>query len=89
MKDWQYLNHKYSGFRELSSYSKHNGKPVIAVWGIGFSDHRAYSVQDCQPLITFLKDGQYGNNTIMIGVPKNWRSGGGDAVSGPDLITLH
>ena len=46
MKDWEFLNNQYS-IRKSKSYSTHGGKPVIAVWGIGFSDHRNYTLQEC------------------------------------------
>lgn len=84
MKDWEYLNSQID-FRSDSSYIKHEGKPLIAVWGVGFSDHRNYTLNDCQQLVEFLKSGKYGGNSVMLGVPRFWKNGGGDAVSGSDL----
>ena len=63
-----------------------NGKPVIAVWGIGFNDNRAYSLRECQSLVKFLKDDpKYGGNAVMLGVPYYWRELNRDAVESKQL----
>jgi hypothetical protein len=57
------------------AYLHHAGKPVVAVWGIGFNDGRRYTLEDCERLIRFLKhDPQYGGCTVMLGVPTWWRT---------------
>ena len=57
------------------------GKPVVAVWGIGFNDGRKYSLEECERLVRFLKqDQQYGGSTVMIGVPTCWRTLDRDSV---------
>ena len=84
MDDWKFLNDQYN-FRKDEAYAKHNGKPVVAVWGIGFNDNRKYTLEECEELVKFLKEGQYGDNTVMLGVPKFWRTGGGDAVTKDQL----
>jgi len=67
-------------------YQRHNGKPVVAVWGIGFNDSRRYSLKNCLELITFLKnDHQYGGNTVMIGIPTYWREMKRDSLNDPLL----
>ncbi len=68
------------------AYLHHRGKPVVAVWGIGFSDGRRYTLEECGRLIDFLKnDPQYGGCTVMVGVPTFWRDLKNDAVSDPLL----
>ncbi|MBS0211219.1 MAG: xylosidase/arabinosidase [Planctomycetes bacterium] len=68
------------------AYLQHNGKPVVAVWGVGFNDKRAYTLAECDRLVTFLKDDpQYGGNCVMLGVPTYWRSLERDAMPDPLL----
>jgi hypothetical protein len=70
------------------AYLKHNGKPVVAVWGIGFNDARKYTLAECDRLVAFLKnDPRYGGNTVMVGVPTGWRTLNRDAVADPALHT--
>ncbi|MGB7327706.1 MAG: glycoside hydrolase family 71/99-like protein [Rubripirellula sp.] len=70
---------------EDSSYQFHNGKPVVAVWGVGFDDGskpREYSLAECRTLIEFLKsDGC----AVMLGVPTGWRAMDRDSVADPEL----
>lgn len=68
------------------SYLHHNGKPLIAVWGVGFGDKRGYNLADCEKLIRFLKtDPKYGKFTLMLGVPTFWRQQQNDATTDPEL----
>jgi uncharacterized protein YbdZ (MbtH family) len=63
-----------------------DGKPVVAVWGIGFNDGRQYTLDECEQLIRFLKhDPQYGGWAVMLGVPTGWRSLDRDSVRDPRL----
>ena len=68
------------------AYMQHRGKPLIAVWGIGFNDNRRYTLAECLELITFLKDDpEYGGFSVMIGVPTYWREMGSDSLKDPIL----
>ena len=86
--DWRKLR------REMAitgdpAYLHHHGKPVVAVWGIGFNDHRDYSLEECRTLIEFLKnDPTYGGCTVIVGVPAHWREQEMDAVSDPKLLEV-
>ncbi|MBA7714831.1 hypothetical protein ES703_123863 [subsurface metagenome] len=67
----------------------HNGKPVVAVWGIGFDDGRPYTLQECLDLVNFLKnDLVYGGCTVMVGVPSYWRTLSGDCINDPMVHTI-
>jgi hypothetical protein len=83
--DWKVLVDQM-GILKDKAYLHHNGKPVVAVWGVGFNDDRAYSLESCETLVRFLKhDARYGGNTVMLGVPTGWRSLTRDAVQNKKL----
>lgn len=71
------------------AYLKHRGKPLVAVWGIGFSDGRSYTLAECRKLIEFIKNdkdaGGAGGCSVMIGVPTYWRELKNDAVNDKTL----
>lgn len=71
------------------AYLHHRGKPLVAVWGVGFSDKRPYTLADCRRLVEFLKsDPQAGGCAVMLGVPAHWREQNGDAVADAALLDL-
>jgi hypothetical protein len=79
--DWRALRDRMQITRE-SAYLRHRGRPVVAVWGVGFSDGRAYTLAECRTLIETLKaDGC----TVLLGVPTHWRELKADAVADPAL----
>lgn len=88
INDWRALRSKMV-ITEDPAYLNHHGKPVVAIWGIGFNDHRAYTLAECRRLIEFLKnDPEAGGCTVMLGVPANWRELRGDAVDDPELLKV-
>lgn len=82
--DWKRLR-KELKVTEDEAYLKHEGKPLVAVWGIGFHDGRAYTLAECQELVSFLKED---GCTVMLGLPTGWREGTRDALKDPTLKTL-
>jgi hypothetical protein len=71
------------------AYLRHRGKPLVAVWGIGFSDKRAYTIAECRRLVDFLKhDPEAGGCSVMLGIPTYWREQKNDAVADPALLEL-
>lgn len=85
--DWKRLRQDRR-ITEDPGYLHHDGKPVVAVWGIGFQDlgkSRAYTLGECHALIKFLKkDGC----TVMLGLPTGWREFNRDSVKDPRLHEL-
>lgn len=86
LKDWDTIVRKYELFdnKKHPTYLRHNGKPLLAVWGVGFSDGRKYSVDDVYRLVRQLKSSD-SPVSIMLGVPYYWRSNTRDAVNEPLL----
>jgi hypothetical protein len=68
------------------AYLRHKGKPVVAVWGIGFGDGRQYTLTECERLVDFLQhDKVHGGFTVLLGVPTGWRTLDADSVRDPVL----
>ncbi|MFO0872205.1 MAG: glycoside hydrolase family 71/99-like protein [Pirellulales bacterium] len=68
------------------AYLRERGRPVVAVWGLGFNDGRQYTLEEGERLVRFLKDDpQYGGNTVLLGVPTGWRTLNRDCVADPRL----
>jgi hypothetical protein len=62
--------------QENPTYLRHNKKPLVTIWGVGFNDGRAYSLSDVNKLV----DKLIASNkvSIMLGVPYYWRTFGSD-----------
>ncbi|MDD4921096.1 MAG: glycoside hydrolase family 71/99-like protein [Bacteroidales bacterium] len=92
IEDWKFLvdELKVTNQSGAKTYLHHNGKPVVAIWGVGFPD-RSYNIRNIglERLIDFLKnDPVYGGCTVMLGVPTFWRTLNADCVNDPYLHTL-
>jgi hypothetical protein len=72
--DWNYLVNTMQ-LTKSPFYSKHYGKPVVVVWGFGFSG-RPDTPQQAQQVINFFKSA---GCTIMGGLPTYWRTLNNDA----------
>ena len=81
MDDWRALRTQMR-IGDDPAYLRHRGKPLVAVWGIGFNDGRKYTLGECRELVEFLKsDGC----TVMLGVPTGWRELDRDSVRDASL----
>jgi hypothetical protein len=88
MDDWRLLVDRMQVTRD-KAYLHHAGRPVVAVWGLGFSDGRKYTLAEGLDLVKFLKeDPKYGGCTVMLGVPTYWRTLDRDTVNDPALLEL-
>jgi hypothetical protein len=69
-----------------AAYLRHRGRPLVAIWGIGFHDGRQYTLAECERLVDFLKhDKEHGGCTVLLGVPTGWRTLDADSVKDPAL----
>lgn len=76
--DWRFLV-KEMGILKDAAYQKHAGRPVVALWGVGFN-RRDYGPDQIAALLDFLKDdSECGGMTVMLGTPTYWRAGDRDA----------
>jgi len=76
--DWLYLVNTQR-VTNSPAYLHHNGKPVVAIWGFGFSG-RSDTPQQAQQAIDWFKAA---GCTVMGGLPTHWRTSTGDAQTNP------
>jgi hypothetical protein len=76
--DWLYLANTLR-ITNSPNYLRHNGKPVVALWGFGFAG-RSDTPQQAQEVINFFKNAGL---TVMGGVPTYWRTLKTDTQSNP------
>lgn len=77
INDWKKLRDK-AHITEDPAYLHHNGKPVVSVWGVGFTDRRGYTLDDCRRIIQYLKND---GCTVKLGVPPTWEKQGLDTIN--------
>ena len=89
IEDWKMLvdQLKVTNQGENQTYLFHKGKPLVAIWGLGFPD-RPYDIRKIgiNRLIDFLKnDPEYGGCSVMLGVPAYFRELNKDCLPDPYL----
>ncbi len=88
--DWKHLvdSLKIASREGKQTYLYHHGRPLVALWGVGFPD-RTNNLRSIEKIINFLKyDSVYGGCSILLGVPAYWRDFGKDTEKDPYLHTL-
>lgn len=86
--DWKHLvdDIKLTNGGSKQPYLYHNGKPLVALWGVGFNDGRRYHLAAVEKIMEFLQhDPVYGGCSILLGVPTYWRDFGNDTEKDPHL----
>src|ERR1043166_7432670 len=73
--DWAYVTGTWH-MTNSPRYLEHRGKPLIGIWGLGFSGGLAVSSSDAQSIIDFFKSA---GCTVAGGVPAYWRTLNGDS----------
>ena len=88
-QDWNELQTLFSLFDNTKhpTYVRHNGKPLLAIWGVGFNDNRKYTIADAQQLINKLK-GPEKKISVLLGVPYYWRTLNNDTENSSLLHTV-
>ena len=89
IQDWKELvdELKITSQGTNQTYLYNHGKPLIAIWGLGFPD-RPYNIRNIgiEKLIDFLKhDPEYGGCAVMLGVPAYFRDLDVDCLPDPYL----
>jgi hypothetical protein len=81
--DWNYLVNTMR-VTDSPRYLRHNGRPVVAIWGFGFSGRRDTPAQ-AQQVINYFKAA---GCTVMGGVPTYWRTLKNDAQTNAAWATV-
>ena len=89
LDDWDEIQNTFSLFDNIKNpaYLRHNKKPLVVIWGVGFNDNRQYSIANVQSLIASLK-GPENKVSVMLGVPYYWRTLDRDTKSNPLLHSV-
>jgi len=81
-EDWRFLVEVLK-ITESPNYLRHNGRPVVGIWGPGFTDRYATSSQMMDVLSWFREGAPEGlRATTVGGVPTHWRTLDGDSLGG-------
>ncbi|MGB0371670.1 MAG: glycoside hydrolase family 71/99-like protein [Opitutales bacterium] len=66
------------------AYLHHNGKPLVAIWGVGFNENskERNSFESCRYLVERFKNAGF---SVMLGVPTGWREMERDSIDHPEL----
>lgn len=81
LDDWRHLR-ELMRIGDDAAALRVDGRPLVAVWGIGFHKDREYSLEECRRLVAALKaDGC----AVLCGVPTGWRTLTRDSIADPSL----
>jgi hypothetical protein len=81
LDDWRHLRTRMKIGTD-AAYLHLGGKPLVAIWGIGFKDRPEYSKDECRALIeAFKADGC----AVLCGLPTGWRTLNRDAWPNAEL----
>jgi glycoprotein endo-alpha-1,2-mannosidase len=87
-EDWKHLvdDLKLTNQGAETSYLFHNGKPLVAFWGIGSGTRESGHIPEIFDIIDFVKnDPEYGGCSVHLGIPSRWRTLGSDTKGDPRL----
>lgn len=88
MEDWKHLvdDLKLTNQGKKTTYLFHNGKPLVAFWGISSGSRESGHIPEIFDIMDFFKnDPVYGGCSIHLGIPSRWRTLGRDTKRDPRL----
>ncbi|WP_343308179.1 glycoside hydrolase family 71/99-like protein [Chitinophaga niabensis] len=88
-QDWNELQTLFKLFDNVANptYLRHNKRPMVTIWGVGFNDNRKYTIADVDRLVDKIK-GPTKKTSVMLGVPYFWRTLKNDTENSTLLHTL-
>ncbi|KAI0078516.1 hypothetical protein K474DRAFT_1660324 [Panus rudis PR-1116 ss-1] len=85
-QDWLHLIHERD-ILDSPSYLREKGKPVVAIWGLGFS-HAKHDPAVARAITSFIRDNTPGGAYIVAGTPAHWRTSEHDADPNPEFVNV-
>jgi len=86
--DWKFLVDTYDITND-PRYLHHNGKPIVEIWGMGFSGRGHTPAMAAQIIDFFHNDPTYGGNYLIGGVPTFWRTLTSDSETDPGWAQVY
>jgi hypothetical protein len=87
LSDWTRLVRE-RGLLADATYWRHEGRPVLAIWGLGFTD-RPGTPQEALGLIRALRAVTPGGLTLIGGIPTHWRGLNRDSKPDPTWAEVY
>ncbi|MHC1705726.1 MAG: glycoside hydrolase family 71/99-like protein [Tenuifilaceae bacterium] len=88
IEDWKHIVNdlELTNQGENTTYLFHNGRPLVAFWGISARTRESGHIPEIFDIIDFFKnDSEYGGCSIHLGIPSRWRTLGSDTKGDPRL----
>ncbi|KAI0782164.1 hypothetical protein C8Q75DRAFT_532654 [Abortiporus biennis] len=85
-QDWLHLIHE-KGILDSPNYLREKGRPVITLWGFGFSDGK-HDPANVRAITNFIRTNTPGGAYIVAGVPAHWRTSNNDASSNHEWVNV-
>lgn len=88
-KDWAFLVDQ-KNVTGSDRYLRHEGKPLVAIWGLGYADRPGTPAMALE-LIDWFKNSapERYRATVLGGVPGDWRTLSGDSKTDPDWARVY
>jgi glycoprotein endo-alpha-1,2-mannosidase len=86
--DWKHLvdDLKLTNQGDETTYLFHNGKPLVAFWGISAGTRESGHIPEIFEILDFIRnDPEYGGCSVHLGIPSRWRTLGSDTKGDPRL----
>jgi hypothetical protein len=86
--DWRHLvdDLKLTNQGDETTYLFHNGKPLVAFWGISSGTREYGHIPEIYDILDFvINDPAYGGCSVHLGIPSKWRTLGSDTRGDPRL----
>ncbi|KAJ3809130.1 hypothetical protein F5876DRAFT_19019, partial [Lentinula aff. lateritia] len=84
--DWLHLIRERC-ILDSPNYLQERGKPVVCLWGFGFSKTR-HDPDTIRAIVSFFRESTPGGVYIIAGVPTHWRTSDGDSNPNPAFLNL-